>query len=389
MEFKLAKALNRLGTETAFQILAEAKKLEAQGKPMIHLSLGQPDFKTPKHIVEAAKKALDDGHHGYVMSNGILECREAVVRKIKKLYNTSVDPERILIMPGGKPTMYFAISCYGEPGTEIIYPSPGFPIYESMINYTGAKAVPYDLLEDKDLKFDPEKILSLINDKTKLLVLINPNNPTGSFVEKSKIDYLAEGLKKHPHVSILSDEIYSRLIFDGKEMPTFFNYPELRERLIVLEGWSKAYAMTGWRLGWSFWPEKLIDHVNKLLVNSVSCVNAAAQYAGIAALDGPDDSINMMMEKFTQRRNLIHKLLNDLPGVECSLPGGAFYAFPKVIGTGMNGQEFAKKCMHEAGVAIVPGTSFGANAQDYVRFSFAASRDNISQALENIKKMLG
>ena len=389
MEFKLAKALNRLGTETAFKILAEAKKLEAQGKPMIHLSLGQPDFKTPKHIVEAAKKALDDGHHGYVMSNGILECREAVVRKIKKLYNTSVDPERILIMPGGKPTMYFAISCYGEPGTEIIYPSPGFPIYESMINYTGAKAVPYDLLEDKDLKFDPEKILSLINDKTKLLVLINPNNPTGSFVEKSKIDYLAEGLKKHPHVSILSDEIYSRLIFDGKEMPTFFNYPELRERLIVLEGWSKAYAMTGWRLGWSFWPEKLIDHVNKLLVNSVSCVNAAAQYAGIAALDGPDDSINMMMEKFTQRRNLIHKLLNDLPGVECSLPGGAFYAFPKVIGTGMNGQEFAKKCMHEAGVAIVPGTSFGANAQDYVRFSFAASRDNISQALENIKKMLG
>jgi aspartate/methionine/tyrosine aminotransferase len=389
LEFKLAKALNRLGTETAFKILAEAKKLEAQGKPMIHLSLGQPDFKTPKHIVEAAKKALDDGHHGYVMSNGILECRQAVVKKIKKLYNASVDPERILIMPGGKPTMYFAISCYGEPGSEIIYPSPGFPIYESMINYTGAKAVPYDLLEDKDLKFDPEKILSLINDKTKLLVLINPNNPTGSFVEKSKIDYLAEGLKKYPHVSILSDEIYSRLIFDGKEMPTFFNYPELRERLIVLEGWSKAYAMTGWRLGWSFWPEKLIDHVNKLLVNSVSCVNAAAQYAGIAALDGPDDSINMMMEKFTQRRNLIHKLLNELPGVECSLPGGAFYAFPKVIGTGMNGQEFAKKCMHEAGVAIVPGTSFGANAQDYVRFSFAASRDNISEALENIKKMLG
>jgi len=389
LEFKLAKALNRLGTETAFKILAEAKKLEAQGKPMIHLSLGQPDFKTPKHIVEAAKKALDDGHHGYVMSNGILECRQAVVKKIKKLYNASVDPERILIMPGGKPTMYFAISCYGEPGSEIIYPSPGFPIYESMINYTGAKAVPYDLLEDKDLKFDPEKILSLINDKTKLLVLINPNNPTGSFVEKSKIDYLAEGLKKYPHVSILSDEIYSRLIFDGKEMPTFFNYPELRERLIVLEGWSKAYAMTGWRLGWSFWPEKLIDHVNKLLVNSVSCVNAAAQYAGIAALDGPDDSINMMMEKFTQRRNLIHKLLNELPGVECSLPGGAFYAFPKVIGTGMNGQEFAKKCMYEAGVAIVPGTSFGANAQDYVRFSFAASRDNISEALENIKKMLG
>ncbi len=389
MELELAKALGRLGTETAFKVLAEAKALEAKGKPMIHLSLGQPDFKTPQHVVDAAKKALDDGHHGYVMSNGIPECREAVTRKIKKLYNVEIDPNRILIMPGGKPTMYYAISCYGEPGVEIIHPTPAFPIYESMINYTGAKAVPYDLLEDPELKFDPEKILSLITDKTRLLILINPNNPTGSFVEKSAIDYLAEGLKKHPNVTILSDEIYSRQIFDGKEMPTFFNYPELRERLIVLDGWSKAYSMTGWRLGWSFWPKELVEHVNKLLVNSVSCVNAAAQYAGIAALDGPDDSIDMMMEKFTQRRNLIHKLLNDLPGVECSLPGGAFYAFPRIKGTGMSGVDFAKKCMHEAGVAIVPGTSFGQTAQDYVRFSFAASRDNISQALENIKKMLG
>ena len=386
---ELAKSLNRLGTETAFKILAEAKKLEAEGKQMIHLSLGQPDFKTPKHVVEAAKKALDDGHHGYVMSNGILECRQAVTRKVKKLYNVDIDPERIIIMPGGKPTMYYAISCYGEPGVEIILPTPAFPIYESMINYTGAKAVPYDLLEDKDLKFNPEKILSLITDKTRLLILINPNNPTGSFVEKSAIDFLAEGLKKYPKVNILSDEIYSRQIFDGKEMPSFFSYPDLRERLIVLEGWSKAYAMTGWRIGWSFWPKELVEHVNKLLVNSVSCVNASAQYAGIAALDGSDDSINMMMEKFTQRRNLIHKLLNDLPGVKCSLPGGAFYAFPKVIGTGMNGAEFCKKAMHEAGVAIVPGNAFGKTCEDYVRFSFAASQENISQALENIKKMLG
>ena len=378
---QLAKSLERLGTETAFKILAEAKKLEAQGKPMIHLSLGQPDFKTAKHIVEAAKKALDDGHHGYVMSNGILECRQAVTRKIKKLYNADIDPERILIMPGGKPTMYYAIQCYGESGVEIVHPTPGFPIYESMINFSGAKAIPYDLLENKDLKFDPEKILSLVTEKTRLLILINPNNPTGSFVEKPAIDYLAEGLKRHPNVTILSDEIYSRQIFDDKEMPTFFNYPELRERLIILEGWSKAYAMTGWRLGWSFWPKELVEHVNKLLINSVSCVNAAAQYAGIAALDGPDDSINMMMEKFTQRRNLIHKLLNELPGVECSLPGGAFYAFPNIKGTGMNDNEFVKRCMHEAGVAIVPGTSFGSNAKDYVRFSFAASKDNMKYFL--------
>jgi len=386
---ELAKSLSRLGTESAFSVLAEAKKLEAQGKPMIHLGLGQPDFKTPKHVVDAAKKALDDGHHGYVLSNGILECRQAVTGWIKKRYSAEVDPERIIIMPGGKPTMHYAIQCFGEPGVEIIHPTPAFPIYESMINYTGSTSVPYDLTEDKDLKFSADKILSLITDKTRLLILINPNNPTGSFVEKPEIDKLAEGLKKHPHVTILSDEIYSRQIFDGKEMPTFFNYPELRERLIVLEGWSKAYSMTGWRLGWSFWPENLVEHVNKLLINSVSCVNAAAQFAGIAALDGPDDSINEMMEKFTLRRKLIHEGLNSLPGVECSLPGGAFYAFPKVIGTGMDGSEFCKRAMHEAGVAIVPGTAFGKTCKDYVRFSFAASRDNISNALENIKKMLG
>ena len=221
-----------------------------------------------------------------------------------------------------------------------------------------------------------------------MLILINPNNPTGSFVEKSAIDVLAEGLKKHPHVAILSDEIYSRQIFDGKEMPTFFNYPELQDRLIVLDGWSKAYAMTGWRMGWSVWPENLVPHVNKLLINSVSCVNAPSQFAGIAALDGPDDSIHTMMVAFDERRKLIHKGLNNLPGVECSLPGGAFYAFPKVIETGMNGEEFAKKCLHEAGVAIVPGTSFGKTSGDYVRFSFAASKENISEALEKIEKML-
>jgi aspartate aminotransferase len=386
---KLAKNLERLGTESAFSILAEAKKLEAQGKEMIHLGLGQPDFKTPQHIVDAAKKALDDGHHGYVLSNGILECRQAVTRKIKKLYNKDIDPERVLIMPGGKPTMFYAISIFGEEGTEIIHPTPGFPIYESMINYSGSKAIPYDLTKDKDLKFDPEKILSLITDKTRLLILINPNNPTGSFVEKPAIDFLAEGLKKYPHVAILSDEIYSRQIYDSKEMPTFFNYPELQDRLIVLDGWSKAYAMTGWRMGWSVWPEKLIPHVNKLIINSVSCVNAPSQFAGIVALDGSDQPIHDMMKEFDKRRKLIHEGLNSLPGIECSMPGGAFYAFPKVKGTGMNGSEFSKKCMHEAGVAIVPGTAFGKTSIDYVRFSFAASMENIEKALEKIKKMLG
>ena len=386
---QLAKNIDRLGTESAFKILAEAKKLESQGKNIIHLSLGQPDFKSPKHVVEATKKALDDGHHGYVLPNGILQCREAVTRKIKKLYNANISPDRVIVMPGGKPTMYYAITLFGEPGAEIIYPDPGFPIYESMINYTGAKAVPINMLENKDLSINPEKVLSLINEKTRLIIINNPNNPTGAFTSKTKIDHLAEGLKKFPNVAILSDEIYSRQIFDGKKMPTFFNYPFLYDRLIVLDGWSKAYSMTGWRLGWSVWPEKLVDHVIKFCVNNHSCVNAAIQYGAIAALDGPDDPINLMMEKFTKRRKLIFDGLNSIKGIECSLPGGAFYAFPNVIGTGMNGKEFAKKCLHDAGVAIVPGTAFGKKAKDYVRFSFAASQDNISQALENIRKILG
>ena len=385
---QLAKNISRLGTESAFKILAEAKKLEAEGKKIIHLSLGQPDFKSPSHVVEATKKALDEGHHGYVLPNGIIECRKAVSRKIKSLYNSTIDPERIVIMPGGKPTMYYAISLFGEPGAEIIYPDPGFPIYESMINYTGAKAVAIDMLENNDFSINPEKILSLITDKTRLLILNNPNNPTGAFTEKKVIDKLVEGLKKYPNVAILSDEIYSRQIFDQRKMPTFFNYPELYDRLIVLDGWSKAYSMTGWRLGWSVWPEKLVQHVVKFCVNNHSCVNAAIQFGAIAALDGPDDPINFMMEKFTKRRSIIVEGLNNIKGIECVTPGGGFYAFPKVIGTGMNGQEFAKRCLHEAGVAIVPGTAFGKKAIEHVRFSFAASQDNIIQAIENIKKML-
>ena len=386
---KIAKSVNRLGTEAVYNIFAETKKLTTQGKKIIDLSLGQSDFKSPKHVVDTTIEALKAGHHGYTLPNGIIECREAVSRKIKSLYSANIDPERIIIMPGGKPTMHYAISFFGEPGAEIIYPDPGFPIYESMINYTGAKAIPYNLTENKDFSIDPDKVLSLINEKTRLLILNNPHNPTGSFTEKKVIDKLAKGLMNFPDVVILSDEVYDRLIFNKKEISTFLNYPDLYDRLIVLNGWSKTYAMTGWRLGWGVWPENLIKHVFKFCVNNHSCVNTAAQYGAIAALEGPEDHLNNMLEKFTIRRKLIVDGLRNLKGIECNMPEGTFFAFPNVKGTGMNGEEFQRKCLNEAGVAIIPGTSFGKFGVDNVRFNFATSEENISNALEKINNMLG
>ena len=258
---KTAKSVNRLGTEAVYNIFAKTKKLIKEGKDIIDLSLGQSDFKSPQHTVDAAIKALKDGHHGYTLPNGIIECREAVSKKIRSLYKANINPERIFIMPGGKPTMYFAISFFGEPGAEIIYPDPGFPIYESMINFTGAKPVPYDMTENKKFSINPDKILSLVNEKSRLLILNNPHNPTGSFTEKKVIDDLIKGLKNFPNLAILSDEVYDRLIFDNKEIPTLLNYPELYDRIIILNGWSKTYAMTGWRLGWSYWPDICIEHI--------------------------------------------------------------------------------------------------------------------------------
>jgi len=385
---KIAKSVNRLGTEAVYNIFAKTKKLAKQGKQIIDLSLGQSDFKSPKHVVDATIQALKDGHHGYTLPNGIIECREAVSRKIKSLYNATIDSERIVIMPGGKPTMHYAISFFGEPGAEIIYPDPGFPIYKSMINYTGAKAVPFNLSRKKDFSINSDEILSLINEKTQLLILNNPHNPTGSFTEKTVIDKLAKGLANFPQVAILSDEIYDRLIFDKKEIPTFLNYPNLYDRLIVLNGWSKTYAMTGWRLGWGVWPKQLVEHVFKFCVNNHSCVNAAIQYGAIAALDGPEDALNNMMKEFTLRKKLIVEGLRSLKGIECSLPGGTFFAFPNIKKTGMNGEEFTRKCLQESGVAMIPGTAFGKFATNHVRFSFATSRENISKAIEKIDKIL-
>ena len=385
---KIAKSVNRLGTEAVYNIFAKTKKLIKEGKEVIDLSLGQSDFKSPQHAVDAAIKALKDGHHGYTLPNGIIECRESVSKKIKSLYKANIDPERIIIMPGGKPTMNYAISFFGESGAEIIYPDPGFPIYESMINFTGAKAIPYDITKNKDFSINPDTILSLINEKTRLLILNNPHNPTGGFTEKHVIDKLANGLKKFPDLAILSDEVYDRLIFDEKEIPTLLNYPDLYDRLIVLNGWSKTYAMTGWRLGWSVWPEKLIEHVFKFCVNSHSCVNTPAQYGAIAALNGPENHLNDMMKEFNLRRKLIVDGLRTLKGIECSMPGGSFFVFPNVSKTGMDGENFTKKCLQEAGVAMIPGIAFGKFATDNVRLNFATSRENISRAIEKIDKIL-
>ena len=385
---KIAANFLRMGTESAFVVLAKAKKLEAEGKEIINLGIGQPDFRTPQHIVEAGKQALEAGHHGYTAANGMIELRTSVCKHVHKMYGATIDPSRVLITPGGKPTMYFAIMLFGEPGSEIIYPEPGFPIYESMINYSGAKAVPMYLSDKNNFSFNCKEVLSLINDKTRLLILNNPQNPTGGLIPKEQIDELAEGLKKFPHVAVLSDEIYSRQIYDNKKMPSFFNYPELYDRLIVLDGWSKTYAMTGWRLGWSVWPEQFIELVTRMAINSYSCVSAANQVAAIAALEGPHDFLEDMMKQFTRRRKLIVDGLNSIPGITCNNPGGAFYVFPNGSGTGMTGEKFAEKCLYEAGVAIVPGTSFGKSAKDFVRFSFANSYENIEKALEKIKKIL-
>jgi len=385
---KIAKAVNRLGTEAVYNIFAKTKQLAKEGKSIIDLSLGQSDFKSPSHAVDAAIKALKDGHHGYTLPNGIIECREAVSHKIKNLYGATINSERIVIMPGGKPTMHYAISFFGEVGAEIVYPDPGFPIYESMINFTGARAVPYNMTENKDFSMNPDKILSLINEKTRLLILNNPHNPTGGFTKKNVIDKLAKGLKKFPNLAILSDEVYDRLIFDKKEIPTLLNYPDLYERLIILNGWSKTYAMTGWRLGWSVWPEKLIEHVFKFCVNSHSCVNTPAQYGAIAALEGPEDHLNNMMKELNKRRKLIVEGLRSLKGVECSMPGGSFFAFPNVKKTGMSGEEFTKICLEKAGVAMIPGVAFGKFATDNVRFNFATSTENISKAIQKIDKIL-
>ncbi|HTJ56872.1 MAG TPA: pyridoxal phosphate-dependent aminotransferase [Devosiaceae bacterium] len=382
------EAFDRIGEENAFAVLARANALAAQGRDIINLGIGQPDFRTPEHIAEAAIKAIRDGHHGYTAATGIPVLREAVAADLHKRYAVTVSPDEVMIMPGGKPTMFMAIMMFGEPGAEIMYPDPGFPIYRSMIEFTGAKPVPIPIREANGFAFSAEETLALITPNTRLIIINSPANPTGGVTPKAEIDKLVAGLEKWPGVAVLSDEIYDQMTYDGEQHVCLLSYPEIRNRLILLNGWSKTYAMTGWRLGYAVWPGKLYDAARKLAVNSYSCVNAPTQFAGLAALTGPQDAVTAMVEEFDRRRRVVVEGLNRLPGISCIMPKGAFYAFPNVKETGWAAKPLVNALLDETGVALIGGPDFGVLGEGYMRLSYANSTDNILKALERIGNFL-
>jgi len=385
---KIIASFDRMGEENAFAVLARATALAAQGRDIVNLGIGQPDFPTPPHIVEAAVKALRDGQHGYTPAVGILPLREAVAADLHKRFRVEVAPDRVLIVPGGKVTMYMTILMFGEPGAEILYPDPGFPIYRSMIEYTGATPVPVPIREENGFAFSAEETLRLITSRTRLLIINSPANPTGGVTPKAEVDRLVAGLEKFPDVAVMSDEIYDQMTYDGEPHVCLVSYPSLRERLILLNGWSKTYAMTGWRLGYSVWPQRLYDYARKLAVNSYSCVNAPTQFAGLAALTGPQDEVAKMVAAFDARRKVVVEGLNNLPGVSCATPKGAFYAFPNIKGTGWKAKALASALLDEGGVAIIGGPDFGILGEGYVRLSYANSTENIVKALGRMGEFL-
>ena len=385
---KIAAAMARLGTETAFEVLARVKALEVQGRDIINLGIGQPDFKTPDHIVEAAVKALRDGHHGYTPAHGIPELRQAVTADIGLRRGVEVDPANVLIVPGGKVTMFFAMLMFGEAGAEIIYPNPGFPIYQSAIEFTGATAVAMPLHEDTGFSFKADEVLDLISPNTRLIILNSPANPTGGVTPREEIERLVNGLSAHPDVYIMSDEIYARMLYDGREHVSLLEFEAIRDRVILLDGWSKTYAMTGWRMGYGVWPKTLIEGATRLAINCHSCVNAANQFAGIAALEGPQSDVDDMVQAFDRRRGIIVEALNQIPGITCAGSGGAFYAFANTSGTGIGSMALQDKFLNEAGVATLSGTSFGHMGEGYLRFSYANSVDNIKTAIQRIRECL-
>jgi aspartate/methionine/tyrosine aminotransferase len=385
---KTIAAFDRIGEENAFAVLARANALAAQGRDIISLGIGQPDFRTPDFIVEAAIKALRDGHHGYTAANGIAPLREAVAADLHKRFKVEVAPDSVMIMPGGKPTMFMSILMFGQPGVDILYPDPGFPIYRSMIEYTGARPIPVPVREENGFAFSAEETLKLITPQTRLLIINSPANPTGGVTPKSEVDRLVAGLEKFPDVCLMSDEIYDHMVYDGEKHVCLLSYPSIRDRLILLNGWSKTYAMTGWRLGYAVWPGKLYDYARKLAVNLHSCVNASAQYAGLAALTGPQDEVDRMVAEFDKRRKVVVEGLNKLPGVSCTVPKGAFYAFPNVKRTGWKAKELASALLNDTGVVTIGGPDFGILGEGYMRLSYANSTENILKALGRMGEFL-
>jgi aspartate/methionine/tyrosine aminotransferase len=376
--------MKRLGTETAFEVLAKAKALEKQGKEIIHLEIGEPDFDTPKNIVNSAKKALDEGYTHYGPGFGLPPLREAIAEHISKTRGINVNPNQVVVTPGGKPIMFFAILACVDEGEEVIYPNPGFPIYESVINFIGAKPVPVILEEDKNFRMDIEKLKHYVNKNTRMLIINSPQNPTGGILTKKDIEQIAEIAIKN-NLIVLSDEIYSDIIYEEKHF-SIASLPGMQERTIILDGFSKTFAMTGWRLGYGIMPEQLVEHITRLMINSNSCTSSFTQMAGVEALRGPKDDVNKMVAEFKRRRDIIVDGLNKIPGYRCAKPGGAFYVFPNIEGTKMDSRKMADYLLNEAGVAVLSGTAFGKFGDGFLRLSYANSVENINRALEKIKQ---
>ena len=372
----------RLGTETAFEVLVKAKALEAQGRGIIHLEIGEPDFDTPRNIVDAGCDALHKGFTHYGPSAGLMELRQVIAQYVGETRRVNVTPEEVVVVPGGKPIIFFTILALAEEGDEVIYPNPGFPIYESMINYVGAKAVPVRLREELDFRLDVNELAALINDRTKLIILNSPQNPTGGVLEKKDIDAIARAIGDR-NIAVLSDEIYSRLIFDG-EHHSIMSIDGMKERTILLDGFSKTYAMTGWRMGYGVMRPDLATHIARLMTNSSSCTASFTQIAGIEALCGPQESVDVMRAEFQKRRDIMVGGLNKIKGFSCRLPKGAFYVFPNITKTGWPSKKLADALLDDAGVAALSGTAFGDFGEGYLRFSVANSIENIEKALDRV-----
>jgi aspartate/methionine/tyrosine aminotransferase len=382
---RLAERMSRIGSESAFEVLARARALERQGKNIIHLEIGEPDFPTPRHVIEAGQRALDEGWTKYGPTPGFPEFREAIAHYVSQTRGLNVEADNVCVVPGGKPIMFFTMMALLETGDEVVYPDPSFPIYESVIRFMGAKPVPVPLLESRGFSFDLDTLQDRLSAKTKLLILNSPANPTGGVMSREDVGRIAE-LVRDRDLIVLSDEIYSRIWYET-EPTSITRFGDMLEKTVILDGFSKTYSMTGWRLGYGVMPRWLADAVNLLTVNSNSCTASFTQRAGIAALEGPQDCVTAMVTEFRRRRDVMVRGLNEIPGIRCSLPAGAFYAFPNVTGTGMSSKALADLLLNEAGVACLCGTAFGQHGDGYLRFSYANSMANILEAIERIRRI--